>query len=128
MVLILDISRKKGQSLLFDLYKAFDSIEFSHKSDYSSTFEKTIFLHAFETFSELPSNISTKVYSDIKNLTPIGQILDANIFMKKKPFVLHTFASNSPNALNLRRAAIWIDIVLRTREIACVRELANIST
>ena len=46
----------KEQSLLFDLFKAFDYIESSHKSDVFSP-KIHIFLHACVTSSELPFNI-----------------------------------------------------------------------
>ena len=45
---------RKAQYLLFDLFKAFDYIESSHKSG-------PIFLYACATCNELPSNISTMV-------------------------------------------------------------------
>ena len=45
MVLILDGKAPKEQSLLFDLFRAFDENESSHTSDFFSP-EKSIFLHA----------------------------------------------------------------------------------
>ena len=45
--------------MLFELFKAFDSIESSHKSIFF--YEKSVFLHACATYSELPSNISTMI-------------------------------------------------------------------
>ena len=41
----------KEQSLLFDLFKAFDLIESSHKLDYFSSPKRPIFLHAYATSS-----------------------------------------------------------------------------
>ena len=60
MVLILDRKltnscARKEQSLLFDLFKAFDKVESRQKSGP----KRRIFLHACSTCSELPSNIST---------------------------------------------------------------------
>ena len=48
----------KEQFLLFDLYKSFDKIKSSHKSEFFSS-KRLIFLYAGATCSELPSNIST---------------------------------------------------------------------
>ena len=50
---------KRAISVIFDLYKAFDLIESSHKSDlyYPKYF---FFLHACATWYGLPSKISTK--------------------------------------------------------------------
>ena len=52
--------------MLFDLFKACDYIESSHKSGIF-TRKKTIFLHAYATYYELPSNIST-----IKSIHPMA--------------------------------------------------------
>ena len=49
-------SERKQQSLLFDLFKAFDQIE-------RFISEKTYFLHACATCFKLPSNISTVVHT-----------------------------------------------------------------
>ena len=49
---------RKNLCLLFDLLQAFNYIESSHKSKIFST-KGPIFLHAYATCSELPSNIST---------------------------------------------------------------------
>ena len=50
---------QKEIEMLYDLFKAFDQIESSHKSEFFSP-KRLMFLNAFETFSELPSNISTR--------------------------------------------------------------------
>ena len=47
-----------GQSLLFDRFKAFDSIESSTKSDFFSPPKRYIFFFVCAACSELPSNIS----------------------------------------------------------------------
>ena len=51
------ISHGKEQSLLFDLFKAFDQIESIHESDFFSP-KRPIFLHACVTCPELPYDIS----------------------------------------------------------------------
>ena len=58
----------KEQSLLFDLFKAIDQIESSHKSEVFSL-KRLIFLHACATCSELPSNISTMPSIDYINFS-----------------------------------------------------------
>ena len=54
----------RGQSLLFDLFKAFDYIKSCHKSDF---FSEKIFLHACASRFGLPSDISTTDGSDLYN-------------------------------------------------------------
>ena len=46
--------------MLFNLFNAFDLVESSRTSDISSP-KRPIFLHACETCSELPSDISTMI-------------------------------------------------------------------
>ena len=67
MVIILDgnseiCAHVKSVSLLFDLFKAFDQFESSHKSD---SFLSEILLHMCATCSELPSNINATRFSFI---------------------------------------------------------------
>ena len=65
MVLITDanseIGAHAGSNLLSDLFKAFDLIESSHKSNFFAPKIHIFFLHANATCSELPSDISTMV-------------------------------------------------------------------
>ena len=49
---------RKEKSLRYDLFKAFDYIKISHKSDFFSP-KRHIFLNTCATCSELPFNIST---------------------------------------------------------------------
>ena len=64
MVLILDDNSEiGGQSLLFDMFKAFDLIERRHELDYFFQ-KRLVFLHACATCSEIPTNISTMPGSD----------------------------------------------------------------
>ena len=65
---------------VFDLFKAFASIENSRKSDSFFFFKKTNFLHARATCSELPSNRSTMLCTvdSLKNLHAV--ILNVKVF------------------------------------------------
>ena len=49
---------REDQSLLFDLCKAFDGTESSHKLDFI-LLQKTFFLHTCAACHKLPSNIKT---------------------------------------------------------------------
>ena len=55
------VTTAMGAHVLFDLYKAIDDIESTHKS-YLFLPERPIFLHACAICSELPSNISTLIF------------------------------------------------------------------
>ena len=60
MLLILDGNRcaRKEQSLLFDMFEAFEWIGSSHKSGVFFIKKKTFFVHVCATCSELPYNIT----------------------------------------------------------------------
>ena len=70
LVLILDGNSEKGgqvKSLIFDMIKAFDSIENYQNRIYFLP-KRSIFFDACATCSELPSNESTKKGKDLKHL------------------------------------------------------------
>ena len=76
----------KEQSLLFDLFKAFDKIESSYKSDFKQ-FNKSIFLHACATCYELPSNIPYRglaFKNNWKKIIAKQQTYTNSIIAKKK--------------------------------------------
>ena len=63
------------QSLLFDMFKAFDYIESNYKLDIISPKKKSIFLHAFALYSKSPSNVSTMGREGIYAVLTVQKIM-----------------------------------------------------
>ena len=69
--LILRPNENKKRFLLWYLFKAFDEIESSHKSDFLSL-KRPIFLHACAAFIDFPSNMSWVLYCYSSSLAHTG--------------------------------------------------------